>query len=942
MPSVESNIAALRAWLAEQYDHLDVALSTDPDITDAPLWKVIDSRTVDLLDPHVGTWIRFVHLEADDDVSAQLQQSVRWALEQLAGLEYRSGIGDDFQDPLGAWQVHLIWIFHEGKSVEWEAAIRDLRNRSAHPEELGLDRIIVTSTMEKSLSEDGVPALLLRSRHVLSLTDSEMPDWKSPDLLFERAVREMPTRVLPGLERDFKQAFVDESLSTFTSKQSAAKSAPLPALAKLHIRNFRNIAEADISLPVENPLTVIHGPNGTGKSSLFEALSLALLSSSDRLIQILNDRDLKPNVKAAIAAKVFRQTDSVGEMELFADGIDRLDDIARTADLAEVFVRDGRGTVLAQEKARGFVSLTAEEAASVVLGDYSPVARHVQQAVDISCQRARTEWQNWLRDRGLNASISQRETIITKIAQRSLATSVPQENLSVVTWLDRFYKLSPRVSASISLASSRWANIDGDDARRKLVEGFVKNVSSNRSAVPLLTQWLKERGTVQGELRESFSVAWTNIEPLRTEWERISAELASWSSWMNAPTVASDAPSVVDVAEHVKRQAERAALSERMSTLAAAGKLLSQQEKHLEQLCATLLADWSVQHSDTCPTCASKLPDGVSDVVRKLLESVRENLKEFRVVYAGLQAQHREFQIAATSAGASPIAPERERELAQLLRFIESDESLLRGQIRTRGMALIDEISTLVRSPTLPSILTTEEFEGIAEALCQSVSQQDQEGVMMRELPGRWDSLKKEIDGLALKIVEAHLPNTIESLWHELSLALAPARWNHVGKPTMSMSSVRGTERLGIFLGTDDIPARHILNQAEQHVLGLAWFFTSYLSHGRFRSDLLVLDDPAHEMDQVTYRRFVRFLQSFIRLHRATGHPLRTIIFLHQEDRAIDLARAAAVDGELTVLTWSKEIRTTGSDSTIRTIQLRNPEQRAQLPGRAAKQVKVV
>jgi hypothetical protein len=92
------------------------------------------------------------------------------------------------------------------------------------------------------------------------------------------------------------------------------------------------------------------------------------------------------------------------------------------------------------------------------------------------------------------------------------------------------------------------------------------------------------------------------------------------------------------------------------------------------------------------------------------------------------------------------------------------------------------------------------------------------------------------------------------------------------------------------------------------------------------------MDDPAQEMDQVTYRKFVRFAQCFLRLHRAMKRKTRLVVFLHQEERALDLARATALDGAVTILDWAKEIRMGEPKATVRLLRLRNAEQRAPFP----------
>ena len=94
-------------------------------------------------------------------------------------------------------------------------------------------------------------------------------------------------------------------------------------------------------------------------------------------------------------------------------------------------------------------------------------------------------------------------------------------------------------------------------------------------------------------------------------------------------------------------------------------------------------------------------------------------------------------------------------------------------------------------------------------------------------------------------------------------------------------------------------------------------------------------------MDQVTFRRFVRFLQSFVRAHHRLDKPLplQLVVLLHQEDRALELARAISKDGEVTMLSWAREMRTSGSYTTVGSLKLRNPEQRPPLPRQLRPQV---
>ena len=67
------------------------------------------------------------------------------------------------------------------------------------------------------------------------------------------------------------------------------------------------------------------------------------------------------------------------------------------------------------------------------------------------------------------------------------------------------------------------------------------------------------------------------------------------------------------------------------------------------------------------------------------------------------------------------------------------------------------------------------------------------------------------------------------------------------------------------------------------------------------------MDDPAQDFDQTSFRELCRFMETIMRLHKVYGLPLTLIVMLHQEDRALAVARATGV--LLNVFDWAKEQR---------------------------------
>jgi hypothetical protein len=140
----------------------------------------------------------------------------------------------------------------------------------------------------------------------------------------------------------------------------------------------------------------------------------------------------------------------------------------------------------------------------------------------------------------------------------------------------------------------------------------------------------------------------------------------------------------------------------------------------------------------------------------------------------------------------------------------------------------------------------------------------------------------------------------LERLWSELVLNLTAAPWLLPARPSFDVKVRRGEQ--GVSVRIKDRLARYILNQSEVHILGLAWFFARYVTYGRFQHAIMVMDDPAQELDQTSFRDLCRLLETWVRLHRVSAIPLSLVVLLNQESRALDAARATG--GTLAILEW--------------------------------------
>ena len=187
------------------------------------------------------------------------------------------------------------------------------------------------------------------------------------------------------------------------------------------------------------------------------------------------------------------------------------------------------------------------------------------------------------------------------------------------------------------------------------------------------------------------------------------------------------------------------------------------------------------------------------------------------------------------------------------------------------------------------------------------------------EAPEAWSAVKKLLLDAFVSAFLEHLPRTVQALWLELSRNMMPAPWQYPGEARFNVEHRRGQSEVRIVVrGEESSPlARHILNGAEVLNLALSWFLVRYLTSGRFRYEFLVLDDPAQQMDQPTFRDFCRLLERLLRLHRIYSIPLTLVVLLHQDERALDAARVT--NGTLHLLRWNR-----GTPALMRSTRIRS------------------
>lgn len=291
----------------------------------------------------------------------------------------------------------------------------------------------------------------------------------------------------------------------------------------------------------------------------------------------------------------------------------------------------------------------------------------------------------------------------------------------------------------------------------------------------------------------------------------------------------------------------------------------------------------------------------VVEELRIQTSSERDRLRqEFGELKVQIEQTHK--QLAKLGQTQCPLSLEDQSKLAESLQWLIPTNTNLSDWIglRSQRETLLRAISILRQIPPAPSSV---DADGSAESVVKKILSRFRAADETFEAPNNWKPVKEKLTQTLASIVNEHLPRTLEKLWRELALNLTAAPWllpdsfriDVVTRRGEQASTVRVKGRL----------ARYILNQAEIHTLGLAWFFARYLTRGRFFHACIVMDDPAHELDQTSFRDLCRLWETTMRLHRVYRRPLKLIVMLNQESRAVEAARATGAI--LSVLGWERE-----------------------------------
>jgi len=905
-----SALDEFRTYLSQRYNSvLGLTITSDPkEISRNPIW-IGQEDGAWLLDRELGLALRIVPFE---DANQNLNEVIQIVLRKVTLLQPRSDLEKEQADPLGMWQLGIIWVVEKPNLGDvWRTSIAMVRKESGFSEELGLDAIFLNaSELAKACDEHGLPQLLFNVRRLIGMDASDMPAWLSANTRVSEMLGGFADQFAGDAEtRRLASSLVSDALKDFDlhpreEKSSSAGPSDANSLKEIEVRNFRNIRRCLLRFPKDQgrraQAHVIFGPNGTGKTSLFEAICLGSGGMSKGWESYQADIDIEPRVKD-YTGKVLAPLGGGEKPKIIFNGAEVL--IDGQLNTKERW-RELDGNFLGQEDSREFLGENGPALAERILKGYSTLADRVTELAANRENVAKNEKSSWLRDHGLSAAISRRETRAQKLIEGEIRKQSWGMTEALLEWLEKTSLAIPGIEGAGTRLGRRWRA--WSDQQQKIFDSMAKGVLVGEVTLVQshLEDWLDVRNGILVETGVLVTRARSSIDDLRARLVGVERDLDILAEWLARNSSPGDLK-INDEQSALGR--EIAAGREQLKVVRQSNEFERKRAAHLRQLKDGFLAAWSQLHPNICPTCGEdhSKSGGIEKVVANMQADTERRLTELEGDEKSLSEQLKLLENRLASLGLSPIGDDRQKELEKLLTpFLGSDT--LRARLsnvdgRTELKRRVRDAQTL---PDVPDVLSKERMYDVAQKLAEQALSLDLEAERLWPLPERWKkisgALKEECD----RIVAAHLPETLQKLWWEVAAALTSGRWNLAAKAEFLLKT-QGK----VIVGTNerpDTPARYLFNQAERHILGMAWFVVRYLTFGRFQRSLVVLDDPAQEMDQTTFRSFARFAQALLRIHECRSMALQIVFFLHQEERTLDLARGTM--GRFLILNWRKSI----------------------------------
>jgi hypothetical protein len=895
----------------------------DIDINDLsrPVKDASENLTVGLVvDSDIGMLFYIIPYTESQDVKAKVTNALKIRSELLPDSNFNPEA--DISDESGSWRVVLCWLLESHERDTWIRTISSLRKETSYLEEIPVDFIARESadTWDSTFNNYMFPRLLFQTRKSLGMASIEESfKWMSADETVKKILNNFSDKFSDSDQILYAKEIQDKA-KLYQSNQIRGESETVEAptrLESLHVKHFRNINNLELKYPTNTASSIIlHGPNGTGKSSIFEALSLRVFGTSSRFDMFLRDKEIKVHDKAIKYTDEYLKPIS-GDKISPSISINKMSselDLLTNAEESSIRLRNMSGTLLSQEYSSKFSELGSSELASEVLGGYSNLSNILREYIQSRYEEENSKRKNLLGRFDLRANIKVKRTARSRIAQSIVSDEIPPATPALIAWIKMILDISNKDIDGIQSLHDKWVKWNESTAPAKeagdtdSIEKVHKTISNHLSGYSSL---YKNTKTWTANFHEDYL---SEIEDSSI----ITKQINIWGEWLESQgnreeQVNQQELSRIDDELKIKKQEQ-----ERINNN---GKILRTRLDHYYNL-DEILEGWTKEHPSECITCGTDLTDrsGLNAVIDEIKDqAIKERqdlLKQNEEVLNRIAELQKEYDKYAQLA--HPLSSDERTSVIKPFSWFLKDEEAFSEYIKNseKREKLINTLNRLLQVPKIQEPQNIqEESSRIADEIISSFNEYD----VVSKAPDDWDMIRKKFMEEAGSIVKDHLPKYLGALWIELAFNLTPAVWLLPGKFQFSIDTLNSGHKVSIKTEENHF-VRYLFNQAEIHTLGIGWFFTRYLTHGRFYHNFIVMDDPAQEMDQATYRDMCRLWETIIRLHRRRDIPLSMMVMLHQESRAIDAARAT--NGQLCVLGWDKQQQDTQQQPTVKHVQL--------------------
>src|SRR5258706_2873618 len=505
------------------------------DISNKPAW-IADDQAAWLLDPEIGIALKIVpYVDSKQDLNTTIQH----ALKTATSLQPRLGIKEDDVDKNGMWQVGVVWLVDKPNlGNDWRIGIASVRKESGFSEEIGLDAILIEDEkdLKAAFSRHGLPQLMLHARRLLNLDWSQMPSWLSANSKVSEMLKTFPDHFSGDAEagRLVSSLIADaqESEISMTTGGNLSRTAPKrQALEEIEIKHFRNIRHCHLSFPKDagrqTQAHVIFGPNGTGKTSIFEALCLSIGGTSRTWSRFSADADIEARARD-YPASVLTPLKGTDKPEILLNG-----SAVQLSTGGSLDARVLDGSFLGQEDSREFLSDTSQNLGQRILKGYSTLADRLTELASNRERTAKEEKSNWLRQHGLNASIKLRETRTQRLIEGEIQKEGWAPSQSMLDWLGSASLAIPAPGDDGVRLAARWRA--WTKQQNKIVAQMATGAllgEANLVGAPLVT-WLGARNDLLVATHTVLGRATSLIASLRDRLASVDKELDAWGEWLS-------------------------------------------------------------------------------------------------------------------------------------------------------------------------------------------------------------------------------------------------------------------------------------------------------------------------------------------------------------------------------------------------------------------------